>query len=357
MIIQKQQLTDCAPDISMISSKEKLLFFDIETTGFSPKTSTLYLVGAVFWEDSSWSVIQWMAESNSEEKEVLNAFFTFCQDYSMLVHFNGEGFDIPYLLQKAEQYELKAPISSMKSLDIYRSIRPFGKMLHLTHMNQKSLEAFLGIHREDRYTGGELIAVYHSYEKAPSDEALALLLLHNLDDLRGMLSLTSLLAFPALFCEHQFTLQNASWADAPDGQPDLILELLLEHPLPVPLSVALDFGYLRVENKICRLLIHAREGELKYFLPDHRNYYYIPSQDCVLHKSIASCLPASKRVRAKAQQCFQCRYGLFLPQKTALFSPAYQEEYKSALFWVECTQQFMNSPEQLFLYIKSLISI
>lgn len=358
MIIQKHPSKNCHPDISMISHPaDNILFFDIETTGFSAKTSALYLIGAVYYENQSWNIIQWFAESSSEEEDILKAFFDFCKQYRLLLHFNGEGFDIPYLMQKAEHYKLDTPFSSMESLDIYRSIRPFKQILKLSHINQKAMEAFLGIHREDRYSGGELIQVYHRFEKTHTDCDLALLILHNKDDLQGMLHLTALLAYPALFLEHRFTLHHAEWMDTSDGQPDLILELLLSHPLPKPVSQQLDFGYLKADGHICRLLIHAREGELKYFFADYRNYYYLPSEDRVIHQSVASCLPASKRVRAKASQCYERRYGLFLPQKTALISPVYQDEYKSQPLWFECTQQFMNNTEQLFMYIKGLVSL
>ena len=35
-------------------SREKILFIDIETTGLSPKSSDLYLIGTGFVEDGKW---------------------------------------------------------------------------------------------------------------------------------------------------------------------------------------------------------------------------------------------------------------------------------------------------------------
>lgn len=359
MILQKQTLSDCQPAVFCLTdsaSKEDILFFDIETTGFSPKNSSLYLIGAVYFRQKAWHAIQWLAETPAEESALLKAFFDFCTTYRILIHFNGEGFDIPYLAQKARQYHLPFSPSRVESLDLYRRIRTCKAPLKLTHMNQKALESFLGISRQDRYTGGKLIDIYHRYTKNPDKTDLQLLLLHNLDDVKGLTKLLPLLSYPALFTEHRYTIQNVSWEDAPDGQPLLFLELALDVPVPKPLSLDLSFGYLTIHEGICRLMIHAFEGELKYFLPDYRSYYYLPDQDCAIHKTIAAYTAPSRRMKATASTCYQRRYGLFLPQKTALFTPVFQKSYRDPCLWFECTEQFMNTSGQLFLYIKSLIS-
>ena len=52
-------------------SPENCLFFDIETTGLSWKTSHLYLLGAVFYENGTWIHRQWFCQKPIEEKDVL----------------------------------------------------------------------------------------------------------------------------------------------------------------------------------------------------------------------------------------------------------------------------------------------
>lgn len=358
MIQKKYILQDFQPALPDIPFQaEQLLFFDIETTGFSPANSSLYLAGAVFCQNGVWNAFQWFAEVPSQEESVLRAFFDFCRKFRCLIHFNGEGFDLPYLEGRAKRFGLDTPFSQMDSRDIYRLIRPYRRHLKLTHMNQKALESFLGIQREDRCSGGDLIPVYRKYTSAPDEELLRMLLLHNLDDLKGMLSLTQLLAYPALFSGQSFTLQNADWEENADSHPNLLFELTLQYPIPIPLSCKMEFGYLTAKNFTCRLLIHAFEGELKYFIPDYRNYFYFPDSDRVIHKSLAVYSDPSRRVPAKADTCYQRRYGLFLPQKTPLFTPVFQTSRKNRTLWFECTEQFMNTEDALFQYIKSLISI
>ena len=77
-----------------------LLFFDIETTGFSGDTSSLYLIGCACYRENRWQLFQWFADTREAEPELLHAFFSFLQNFSVLVHFNGDGFDIPYLLKR-----------------------------------------------------------------------------------------------------------------------------------------------------------------------------------------------------------------------------------------------------------------
>ena len=331
MLYKQQSFSNFEPDLRYLDSfpfsREEFLFFDIETTGFSPRNTSLYLIGAVCFLDEHWTFLQWFAETPSEECEILNAFLAFCRSFRAVVHFNGDGFDIPYLLFKAEKYTLSDTLSSMQSIDLYRLTRPYKKYLKLTHINQKSLESFLGIEREDLYNGGELI------------------------------KLLPLLAYPLFLKDQDYTLRNLFWEDSVNGQPLLIAELDLKYPVPKQISNRLSSCYLTLQEGTAKLMIYAFEGELKYFISDYKNYYYIPLQDCAIHKHVASYLDPRERIPAKATTCYQRHRGLFLPQEKALFKPVFQESYHSDSFWFECTQQFMNSPSLLCLYIKSLISI
>ena len=64
---------------------DNIVFFDIETTGFSPKTTYLYLIGCIYYKDSAFHLIQWFAEDISEETLLISCFFEFIRDYDILV--------------------------------------------------------------------------------------------------------------------------------------------------------------------------------------------------------------------------------------------------------------------------------
>ncbi len=51
----------------------------------------------------------------------------------------------------------------------------------------------------DKYNGGELITMYHDYVSSPSKYGLQTLLLHNADDMKGMLHILPILSYSDLF--------------------------------------------------------------------------------------------------------------------------------------------------------------
>ena len=59
---------------------DKTLFFDIETTGFTAKSSYLYLIGCVFFTNNAWYIRQWFATTYKEELEILTSFLEFAKN-------------------------------------------------------------------------------------------------------------------------------------------------------------------------------------------------------------------------------------------------------------------------------------
>ena len=68
---------------------EQAIFFDIETTGFSPAHSSLYLIGCATRKADMLCIDQFFAESGSEESEVITAFFSLLAQYDTIITFNG----------------------------------------------------------------------------------------------------------------------------------------------------------------------------------------------------------------------------------------------------------------------------
>ena len=60
-------------------NKNEIAFFDIETTGLSPKVSSLYLIGMMYFdnETNSWTLTQWFADNYKSESEILTSFLSF----------------------------------------------------------------------------------------------------------------------------------------------------------------------------------------------------------------------------------------------------------------------------------------
>ena len=92
-----------------LGDPDDFLFLDIETTGLTPETAQIYLIGTLsHTEDTGWTLRQWFADSLSSEEEILRAFFAFASPFKTLVHYNGDGFDLPFL--KAVRKEVHVPV-------------------------------------------------------------------------------------------------------------------------------------------------------------------------------------------------------------------------------------------------------
>ena len=85
---------------------DQITFFDIETTGLSAKTASIYLIGAMHYDHAtgSWALTQWFADDYRSEPMILEAFLSYLEDFTYLYHFNGCTFDIPFVTAKCEKH-------------------------------------------------------------------------------------------------------------------------------------------------------------------------------------------------------------------------------------------------------------
>lgn len=326
-----------------------LLFFDIETTGFTARSSYLYLIGAVSWQNHSWVATQWFAESPEEEKDVLEAFLEYAKSFSQLIHFNGQRFDLPYLEGKCEIHRIPFTLSALISRDLYRMLRPLRDLLNLSSMSQKSLEEFLGLFRRDPYNGGELISVYQQYTKRPSDDVLNMLLLHNYEDLLGMLTLLPMLSYRT-FLDASYQVSSAERLN-----DSLIIRGWLPYPLPKPFSCQMNHFYLSAEQTYFAIQIPGVQKTLKHFFPDYKNYYYLPLEDTAMHKSIASYVDKEFREPAKASNCYNKKEGFYLPQFSSLFQPVFKESYSDTLLYFPYKESILSDRSALQKYVEHMI--
>ena len=332
----------------------EVLFLDIETTGFTARSSVLYLIGCAYYEDEQWRTIQWFATTYEEEKEVVAAFFKFAQGrFSHLIHFNGNNFDLPFILQKCEQYELPYDFSDFIGIDIYKRIAPFKDFLRLPNCKQKTLEQFLDIYRDDPFDGGQLISMYHEYVKNRSDDAYDAILLHNSEDIAGMFRILPVLAYADIFSNRTRVKKvQANYYRDLNGSKhqELFMKLSLPTPLPKEISYMTNSCYFSGNGKIGVIRVPLYEEELKYFYSNYRDYYYLPTEDVAIHKSIASFVDKEHRIQAKAQNCYTRKRSSYLPQWDVVFEPFFKRDYKGSELFFEVTDSFKKDRQAFQTY-------
>lgn len=331
-------------------NKSSLLFFDIETTGLSARMSYIYLIGVIAWEDNVWKCTQWFAENTNDEPVILQEFLSYSQSKSLLIHFNGDRFDIPYINEKCEAYHLNITLSSIISRDLLRMIRPLRKMLQLNSLKQKSLEAFLHVDRDDEFSGGELISVYYSYVRTPDPEKLDTLLLHNYEDLLGMISILPILSYQ--------TIINKIYHITAYEINDDTLDVHARLPVMLPRSFTYigELYTIRAEKDQMLVSVPGKREPLKYFYPDFKNYYYLPEEDMALHKSVAAFVDKAHREPARASTCYSKKKGFYLPQNESLFKPVFKTDYYHRQLYFSCNDAFLENPENITNYIYHLLS-
>lgn len=328
----------------------QIVFFDIETTGFSGQSAFLYLIGCVFYKENQWHIRQWFLDDTRSEKEMLLSFFDFISAYTWLIHFNGTTFDIPFIQKRLEHYRLAKSFAFFESLDLYKEIKPYKKSLGLSGLKQKNLEEFLGIHRADPFTGGELIEVYYEYIDTRKDKLLSCLLLHNADDLRGMLSILPLRGL-LLFLKGDFQVIRHEQTHS-----SMTFYLKSELPLPNCLNLELAYCQLRIEGQHISVTVPLVKEMLKYFYSNYRDYYYLPAEDQAIHKSVAAYVDKSCRRTATQASCYTKRFSTFLPLKDKTFiSPVFQREYKEKEYFFELTEEFLDDKELQREYLLQLV--
>lgn len=344
--------------LERVAPLERILFIDIETTGFTARSSCLYLIGCAYFLAGKWRTVQWMAENYDQEVELLKAFFEFAKPYRCLIHFNGNNFDLPYITQKCAQHSLPYNFDNFQGIDLYRRISPYKYFLKLPNCKQKTLEQFLGIDRKDVFSGSELIGIYHDYVKNPSEFSENALFLHNADDLKGMLETLPMLTYYDLFNEpvKAKKAQANSYRDANGSKRrELIITLDLDRPLPKPVSVSVSGCFFRGEGTNAALKIPIYEEELKYFYSNYHDYYYLPAEDVALHKSVAGFVDKAHRVNATAATCYTRKYASYLPQWDVLFQPFFKRDYRSRELFFELTDEMKRDREAFCKYASHVL--
>lgn len=321
--------------------KDKVLYLDIETTGFSRKYCNVYLIGCMYFSGSQPMYRQWLAENFNEEANILMTFHKFIQRFDTIIHFNGNSFDMPFLQERGEKYHLGFNFEKFKSIDLYKSVSKINHILKMENQKQITFEQLFDIKRSDPFSGGDLIEVFRQYVESKDERLIFPLLLHNREDVWNMGKLTSLLSIADLF-SGKFSVQKFGTNDfktiSGDTEQELSIALLLVNPVPFPISYNYDNIYLKADDKNLHIIVKLKNGTYKYFFNNYEDYYYLPMEDRAMHKSVAGFVDKKYRKQATAATCYEKRTGTFLPVFdlcNTIFSPIFKENNKDKMGYVE----------------------
>lgn len=306
-IIQNEIPVNKIPFVEPSIIPDNALFFDIETTGFSARSSYLYLVGCALKKGEYINIVQYLAENRTEEEVLLTSFFEYASGTDKYISFNGDQFDIPYLLEKAKKFNIDSKDMFLNSYDIYKEVKPYKNILSLANLKQKTIEGFLKIDRDDKYSGGELINVFFNYEKTKEKADEHLLLLHNYEDVLGMIKLISITKyFNALTNDFEFKKTETVTSKDYYGNEvtELIIRCKLKYALPSSVRYRKEYISLYVEDDNLVISTPIENGLCKYPHLDIKNYVYLKNEDMAILKEMATFVDKDSKEKATYSNCY-----------------------------------------------------
>lgn len=293
-------------------------FFDIETTGLSPRISSLYLIGAAIWKNDHFDFRQWFADDYTSESAILQEFAEFSSRCSTYIHYNGTTFDIPYLEKKYTAHNLSSPFSKKCSLDLYRTLPHDKSFFHTTDRRLTTMEKLAGFMRTDSFSGKDCIALYTDYmqmkyfKDSKASRKKEQLLLHNREDIIGTILCSGLYSYI-----HGPILTSSVTLDTSNDSIQL-QGTLSQGAYPFSLhgtiqtKEASETGYIFEGNHIT-FTIPSHPETKYYFFRDYKNYFYLPDEDMAVHKSVGIYVEKEHRRQATASNCYIRKDGTFLP--------------------------------------------
>lgn len=298
------------------TARDTMLFLDIETTGLCKYKNYIFCIGVLYKEKNIFFQKQWFIKKKDEECTLLLAFLEVFQTFSCVCTYAGSLFDMPFLCERFSLYHLDTSLLLNKvHLDLKKipCIKTFFKEKDFSRFK---LEKSLQYKRTVTTSGKDRVKLYQLYTSKPLSQYKVLLLSYNAEELGSLYTIwqfaTTLthLHFLDKIATYvrdnifflTFKCQNASKYFFDISVQDLFISFdqnLLELSLGVPLYTA----------------------SLKRYLPSYKDYYYIPSQEKIIHASVAKFIPNSMKQVATKEQCVIYKESVFLKLPKKFKSP------------------------------------
>ncbi len=338
-------------------SLPELLFINIETTERSKGGGQIYLISCAFHTDDKWMLIQWFDENGLEESKLLSSFLIFLSDYKYLITYGGDRYILPFLRKRLAHHALSSIPESTCCFDLYKCIRPYKNMLGFPDLKQTTVEKAKGYERPAAYDQNsrekETLKKYRQYLANPISDFLSDILKKNEEELSGVLQLLSVSYF-SILPDIKLTVSKAqaNYYDKSDGTEgeELFLFFDLAHTVPFPMESSFDGCYMKLEGKRGLLKIPMYTEDLKYFYANYKDYYYLPAEDIAVHKSLSSYVDKSRRMQARADNCYTRKTATFLPEWDLFRAPFFKREYGSDQLFFEFTADLQRSRQFLSAY-------
>ena len=361
------------PDID----KEQILIYDIDTTSFEAANGCIFLIGVLTFTNDQLSFTQFFSESIDEEALIIEKFFDLAENYTMLLSYKGESFDIPYIgkrlytLKRNDLYSRFVTLRS-RSLDIAIEIMNVKAVLGFSSTKLDYLRKKCGQIVPERVSGENISKFYVEHiaacklrkllettGKAQNNNMIGL---YNpkpvIDDLAhikpdsGDRFLTDILyrnkeniesVIYLLRLSRIFSMRKGRFSFNTDLTSDAESTESTESDKSdnndtINFIISSDDYQQNIPVSIVAL-------NLKQFYPNFRDYYYFPAEDMAVHKSIAEFAAAGSKKKATAKTAYRNVSGRFIHIPLAFAksesnkdSCFYKADYESNDYYLPVTE-------------------
>lgn len=281
--------------MQQLLNKEHFLL-DIETNGLSREKHHIVCIGVTYLNTVGEVMTkQWSLQKAEEEENLLKDFINFAQDFKSVYTYSGKSFDWPFLLARIAHHNLTIP-AALTLVDMK-------KTLTLLCPTRTELEKALGFTRETSSSGKTLVKLYQTYAACGEAIYKDLILAHNLDELKSLL-----VFYKVYYMLYHLKRFNAVTYLAETDVTAPQLQLVFNLPFTFETSFTFKVESLSLEVSKDRTSLSATlplyKVPLKKPLTPIKDYYYIPSQHQLMHKSLAAFVPSDLKRKATKDECF-----------------------------------------------------
>ena len=174
----------------------KCRVFDIETSGLYFNQDLI--ISASFCDPDGSRLVQYFTEDPHSEHLTISAVLKELEDCDAVITYNGNSFDLPFVLARAKKYGLAQKLPMLWKIDIYLWLKHYWQLApKMESLRQKAVEEALGLspERTDMIDGSECIPLYSAWLRTSAEQPKELILLHNADDVRQLAAVSQKLSF------------------------------------------------------------------------------------------------------------------------------------------------------------------
>jgi uncharacterized protein YprB with RNaseH-like and TPR domain len=173
------------------ASIDKIIYFDLETTGLAGGTGTYpFLTGLGYFTPDTFEIQQVFLVDYDQESAYLNYLHKIFTAFDVIVSFNGKSFDLPLLNTRLKLQKITEELRFKAHIDLLHPSRSLWNRVY-ENVKLKTIEAnYIGFERIDDIPGAEIPAVYFDYLSEGNVENLAKVFEHNIYDIVSLACLS-----------------------------------------------------------------------------------------------------------------------------------------------------------------------